>query len=144
MGKVFQINENPAMQFLSIAKVPGPSHVDEVPMPEPLPLPAQSCKPVIDSVQVGEGTKQETKEGILTKHKAGIVTESGKESRELKAKRFNLLIQPSLFRDIEKIANIKEISVNEAFCIAAREYRELNLKDLELYRKVKTGMKEGL
>jgi len=142
MGKVFQINENPAMQFLSITKVPEPepSHVTEAPMPEPLPLPAQTCKPVIDSVQSGEGTKQEIKAGILAEHKARIATESGKESRELKAKRFNLLIQPSLFRDLERIANIKEISVNEALCIAAREYRALNVKELELYRKVKAAI----
>jgi hypothetical protein len=34
------------------------------------------------------------------------------------------LIQPSLYADMEKIAHVKEINVNEAVYAAVREYRD--------------------
>jgi predicted HicB family RNase H-like nuclease len=36
--------------------------------------------------------------------------------RELKKKRLNLIIQPSLYEEVSKIAYVKQISVNELIC----------------------------
>jgi predicted HicB family RNase H-like nuclease len=54
--------------------------------------------------------------------------------RELKKKRLNLIIQPSLYEDLSKIAYVKKISVNELICQAAKEYRDNEKRALDRYR----------
>jgi hypothetical protein len=51
-----------------------------------------------------------------------------------KDKRICVMIQSTLFEDIAKIARVKGISKNEAFCRAAREYRDNERRDLERYK----------
>ncbi|MDL2229531.1 hypothetical protein LJC14_04695 [Treponema sp. OttesenSCG-928-L16] len=56
--------------------------------------------------------------------------------QELKKKRLNLLIQPSLYEDIGKIAFMKRISINEAICQATREYRDNERRILDRYKNI--------
>jgi predicted HicB family RNase H-like nuclease len=54
--------------------------------------------------------------------------------KELKKKRLNLIIQPSLYEDMGKIAYVKQISVNELICQAAKEYRNNEKRVLDRYQ----------
>jgi hypothetical protein len=56
---------------------------------------------------------------------------------ETKSKRLNLLIQPTLFEAVQKIAYVKDISVNEAVNDAVRDYNEANSGLLQLYDRKK-------
>jgi predicted HicB family RNase H-like nuclease len=56
--------------------------------------------------------------------------------KELKRKRLNLLIQPSLYDDLTKIAYIKRMSVNELICQAAKEFRDNERRALDRYKTV--------
>jgi hypothetical protein len=61
---------------------------------------------------------------------------TGKNGKELKRKRLNLLLLPSLYRDMEKIAYVKGVSVNEIIGKALAEYRENEKRDLGKYDKM--------
>ena len=59
-----------------------------------------------------------------------------KNGKELKRKRFNLLFIPSLFNDIEKIAYVEKMSINEAINQALILYRESKKEALEKYIEI--------
>jgi len=58
------------------------------------------------------------------------------KDRELKQKRRNLLILPSLYKEIEKIAYVEKISANEAINQAIELYCKRNKTKLGLYAKI--------
>ena len=70
-----------------------------------------------------------------------------KHGRELKRKRCNLELLPSLHENIKKIAYVKNISANEAINRALRLYLETEKENLEKYTEIeklkKTDKKES-
>jgi hypothetical protein len=74
-----------------------------------------------------------------TKHKPIPIQDrpkTDKNGRELKRKRYNLLLIPSLYEDIEKIAYVQNISANEAINRALRHYLEKEKRNLEKYTEI--------
>jgi predicted HicB family RNase H-like nuclease len=69
---------------------------------------------------------------ILTEKK----TKFNENNKELKQKRHNLKIIPSLYKDIEKIAYVEKISANEAINRAIELYCKKNKNKLGLYSKI--------
>jgi hypothetical protein len=61
---------------------------------------------------------------------------TGKNGKELKRKRLNLLLLPSLYKDMEKLAYVKGVSVNETICKALAEYRDNEKRALDKYEKM--------
>jgi len=55
---------------------------------------------------------------------------------ETKSKRLNLLIQPSLFEDISKIATMKQTSVNDLINTLLSDCKENNIELVKSYNKV--------
>jgi hypothetical protein len=117
MAKRFDHIDIPAVQFLSVP--PAVTTAE----PEPPKMEPEMTKPVYGKA----------KETPLPPVSAFPV----KAAKELKRKRLNLLIQSSLYTDMEKIAHVKEISINEAISVAVREYRDREQKALELYDRFK-------
>ena len=58
------------------------------------------------------------------------------KKRELKSKKFTLSCTPTDFRLMEKIAYVKNCSVNQAICEALSEYIKANQSKLEEYDKL--------
>ena len=61
---------------------------------------------------------------------------TGKNGKELKCKRYNLLLYPSLYKEIEKIAYVKRISINEAVNQAIELYLNVGKNELEKYVEI--------
>jgi hypothetical protein len=61
---------------------------------------------------------------------------TGKNGKELKRKRFNPLILPSLFEDIKKIAYVEKSSINEIFNRALESYRDARKDILAKYAEI--------
>ena len=61
---------------------------------------------------------------------------TGKNGKELKRKRYNLLLYPSLYKEIEKIAYVKRISINEAVNQAIELYLKVGKTELEKYAEI--------
>jgi hypothetical protein len=59
-----------------------------------------------------------------------------KNSKELKRKRYNLLLLPSIYSDIEKIAYVENISINEAVNRALAMYRDAKKNVLAQYAEI--------
>jgi hypothetical protein len=59
-----------------------------------------------------------------------------KNGKELKRKRYNLLLLPSIYSDIEKIAYVKKIKPNEAINQALVMYRDANRDKLVQYTEI--------
>lgn len=55
---------------------------------------------------------------------------------ETKTKRLNLLILPSLFQDLEKVATMKRTSVNNLINLVLKDYVDENIDLISLYREV--------
>lgn len=55
------------------------------------------------------------------------------QEQELKSKRLNLLIRPSVYADIEKIAAMKRVSTNDLINTILDEYREREAAAVEKY-----------
>ena len=53
--------------------------------------------------------------------------------QELKSKRLNLLIRPSVYADIEKIAAMKRVSTNDLINTVLDDYREREAVAIEKY-----------
>jgi hypothetical protein len=62
-----------------------------------------------------------------------------KADRELKRKRLNLLIQPSLHENMVKIAYVKRLSINELICQVLREYQDRERQALFRYEQIIQG-----
>lgn len=60
------------------------------------------------------------------------------EIKETKSKRYNLLLKPSLHGDLEKIATMQRISVNEAVNRALKAYRDTYNGLIDKYDKTFT------
>jgi len=56
--------------------------------------------------------------------------------KELKRKRYNLLLAPSLYEDVEKIAYVENISANEAINRALALYKENKNDTLKQYAEI--------
>jgi hypothetical protein len=88
-----------------------------------------------DSTETGKPvTKTEN-----VKHKSIPIQDRPKtdrNGRELKRKRYNLLLVPSLYEDIEKIAYVQNISANEAINRALAFYLEKEKETLDKYAEI--------
>lgn len=60
------------------------------------------------------------------------------EVTETKSKRYNLLLKPSLHEDLEKIATMQRISVNEAVNRALKAYRDTHSDLIDKFDKTFT------
>lgn len=69
---------------------------------------------------------------------APIITTEGKET---KSKRLNLLIKPTLYRNIEKIATMERISTNELINRVLEQYAR---EQAEAIAKYDTTFNEGV
>jgi hypothetical protein len=77
-----------------------------------------------------ENVKNE--ETVIPKKKP-VTSEATQPPRELKTKRFNVVLPPSLHDDMRKIATVKRISLNEAVCRALAEYRTRESRALDKF-----------
>ena len=59
-----------------------------------------------------------------------------KNGKELKRKRYNLLLLPSIYSDIEKIAYVENTSINEAVNQALAMYRDAKRDVLVKYTEI--------
>lgn len=75
--------------------------------------------------------KQETKN--MNQTQENIV--ENKLNIETKSKRLNLLIQPSLYNDVTKIATISRVSNSELISIALREYVSNNQSKISKFNE---------
>lgn len=57
---------------------------------------------------------------------------------ETKSKRVNLLMYPSLYEDLTKVANIFDTSINDLINTLAREYVEQNEEAIKAYDKLRS------
>lgn len=62
-----------------------------------------------------------------------------KAKAETKSKRLNLLIQPSLYEDLNKIATMQKDSINNLITNVLAEHRDRNKDLIEKYNKVFEG-----
>lgn len=62
--------------------------------------------------------------------------EGNPEGAELKSKRLNLLLKPSIFTGIDKIATMQRLSVNEVINQALGEYAEAHADLIAKYDEV--------
>lgn len=76
--------------------------------------------------------QRETKTKKVSKEPAG-------KPKETKSKRLNLLIQPSVIEDLNKIATMQKDSVNNLINSALIEYRDAHRDLIERYNKVFEG-----
>ena len=63
------------------------------------------------------------------------------DKNETKSKRLNLLIQPSLSKDIGKIATLRQISSNELIVRVLREFVDNQNDEIKKYDEVFTNQK---
>lgn len=102
----------------------------EQPAPEPV-------KADLPREQRETDTTKAQKKGTGTKgqnHK-----EITRAKKETKSKRLNLLIQPSVIEDLNKIATMQKDSVNNLINSALIEYRDAHKNLIEKYNKVFEG-----
>jgi hypothetical protein len=137
---------NPALQFINPQVIAqSPVVVKAVKRENPIELPAVEVKP--DKSEDISLQKNQPERPVET-HQSGIVRGIKQPAaspapvvtpskKELKSKRINILVQPSLYADIERIAHVQEISSSEAVSIALRNFRKKNLPDLNKYWRIK-------
>lgn len=58
------------------------------------------------------------------------------QAAERKSKRLNLLIKPSLYANMRKIAHMERTSVNNLMDIALNEYAEAHREQIEAYNAI--------
>ena len=67
---------------------------------------------------------------------AFISRRQDEETTERKSKRLNLLIKPSLYANMRKIAHMERTSVNNLMDIALNEYAEAHKEQIEAYNAI--------
>lgn len=67
---------------------------------------------------------------------AFISRRQDEETTERKSKRLNLLIKPSLYDAMRKIAHMERTSVNNLIDIALQEYTEAHADRIEQYKTI--------
>lgn len=60
----------------------------------------------------------------------------GEEQPERKSKRLNLLLKPSLYEDLRKVAAIQRTSVNALINTVLEAYADNHAEDIEKYKAV--------
>jgi hypothetical protein len=115
---------NPALQFINPqAAGQSPEVVKAVKQENPMELPAAEEKPD-KPVEVPPRKNRPEKPAAMPQSGTVRGTEQSTVSpsldtapskKELKSKRVNILVQPSLYADIERIARVQEISSSERF-----------------------------
>jgi len=60
-------------------------------------------------------------------------TDHAYNGRETKSKRLNLLLYPSIYQDLEKIARVDRTSVNELINSVLDEYRDQRTEAIDRY-----------
>ncbi len=115
---------NPALQFISTALVDEAAAAEE-PVREAAPAPVQSAPaaPVAapQSVQTAAAPAAAPQEKFIVPMKPVYV--------EVRSKRFNALMQPSLYNNLSKLASLNGVSVNELMHRVLEKYVEDNLPE---------------
>ena len=65
-----------------------------------------------------------------------IQGQTQQDQPERKSKRLNLLLKPSLFEDLRKIAQLQRTSVNDLINTVLEAYRGEHTEDIEKYKAV--------
>lgn len=110
--KDFKGSFNPATMFINTV---GPEETIEQPAKKPE-------KKKADAKQTAQNHKETTRAKV-----------------ETKSKRLNLLIQPSLYEDLNKIATMQKDSINNLINNVLSEHRDRNKDLIEKYNKVFEG-----
>ena len=63
-------------------------------------------------------------------------TEDTHKAHETKSKRLNLLIQPSVHKDLERIARVQGISLNELINNVMKDYQESHMMTVSKYIEI--------
>lgn len=93
----------------------------------------KDINPVMQFITKAE--TQETDKTDNTQH-----THSGPET---KSKRLNLLLYPSIYRDLEKIARVDGVSVNELINSVLDEFRDQRSEAIKRYETIWGKKKNG-
>jgi len=82
--------------------------------------------------------KSDTEENLLVKNHVSTRNrkKDKKNDKEMKTKRFNLLLFPSLLDNLKKIAYVQKISLNEAVNLAIEFYCNANNDLIEQYTQI--------
>jgi hypothetical protein len=67
---------------------------------------------------------------------AGAARHSTNDGKETKSKRLNLLLQPSVFEDVTKIAHMKRTSANDLINAILKDYAEREAETIMKYDEV--------
>jgi hypothetical protein len=104
-------------------------------IPNPVDVTLQFLSAVEDEQPKG---KPATEDNITTQRAIPIQDrpKTDKNGRELKRKRFNLLLLPSLFEDIKKIAYFEKSTLNETVNRALELYRDTKRDILAKYAEI--------
>lgn len=88
-----------------------------------------------------KGTAETIKTAPALSFISEVDTSSADNGREIKSKRLNLLIKPTLYRNIEKIATMERISTNELINRVLEQYAR---EQAEVIAKYDTTFTEGV
>ena len=110
--KDFKASVNPATMFINTEAEP------EAPAPKPM------------KVEKTKATMPETKPAKAPKKE---------DSKETKSKRLNLLIQPSVLEDFNKVAFMERTSMNDLINTMIKGYCDAHREERETYNKYFKG-----
>lgn len=113
--KDFKASVNPATLFINTQAEP------EAPAPKPV------------KVEKPKAPMPETKPAKAPKK------EDSKDSKETKSKRLNLLIQPSVLEDFNKVAFMERTSMNDLINTMIKGYCDAHREEIETYNKYFKG-----
>lgn len=65
-----------------------------------------------------------------------LTSENKKKNVETKSKRLNLLVKPSIYEDLEKIATMKQTSVNDLINRVLEDYNDKEKDLIDTYNNV--------
>lgn len=88
-----------------------------------------------------KGTAETIKTAPALSFISEVDTPTADNGREIKSKRLNLLIKPTLYRNIEKIATMERISTNELINRVLEQYAR---EQAEVIAKYDTTFTEGV
>jgi predicted HicB family RNase H-like nuclease len=88
-----------------------------------------------------KGTTEHVKTAPALSFISDAASNTTEDGREIKSKRLNLLIKPTLYRNIEKVATMERISTNELINRVLEKYTR---EQAELIAKYDETFKEGV
>jgi hypothetical protein len=134
MGKKDFTDLGPVGNFITRPEA-GPVYQGNMPLPDAAPIP-----PAAEEAAHDQPIPPPPSLPVLAETpKPAEKPAEQKADRELKQKRLNLLIQPSLHENMVKIAYVKRLSINELICQVLREYQDRERQALFRYEQIIQG-----